>query len=53
MIIDGLNHGDKTIMKSQQSVSRTAEPGDEVEINMDSSVVLFVQMFVDSRILVL
>jgi hypothetical protein len=41
------------IMKSQQSVSRTAEPRDEVEISMNSSVVLFVQMFVDSRISVL
>ena len=41
------------VMKPQQPGSRTAEPRDEVEISMDSSVVLFVQMFVDSRILVL
>ena len=41
------------VMKSQQSVSRAAEPRDEVEISMDSSVVLFVQIIVDSRILVL
>ena len=40
------------IMKSQQSVSRTAEPRDEVGISMDSSVDLFVQLIVDSIILV-
>ena len=39
------------IMKSQQSVSRTAEPRDEVALSMDSSVDLFVQLIVDSRIL--
>ena len=40
------------IMKSQQSVSRTAEPRDEVGISMDSSVDLCVQLIVDGRILV-
>ena len=40
------------IMKSQQSVSGTAEPMDEVGISMDSGVDLFVQLIVDSRMLV-
>ena len=46
-----LNYGDKMVMESQQpAVSRTAGPRDEVEIIIDSSVVLFAQMIVDSII---
>ena len=40
-------------MKSQQQGIKAAEPRDEVELSIDSRVVLFVQMIDDSRILVL